>query len=63
MEYQSNISIRIYTNLDDLCKHNKDTDVHSGFTQQFVYDLEEFLDKYQEDKGIPFDPPVYVEVG
>ena len=61
MEYEHSINIRLYTNLDDLCKHNKDIDVHGGFTQQFVMDLEEFIDRWQEDK--PFDPPVYIEVG
>jgi hypothetical protein len=61
MEYEHSVNIRISTNLDDLCQHNRDVDVHSGFTQQFIMDLEEFVVNYP--KGPDFDPPVYIEVG
>jgi len=61
MEYNHSINIRLYTNLDDLCEHNKDIDVHGGFTQQFTIDLEEFIEDWRHRQS--FDPPVYIEVG
>jgi len=61
MEYEHIINLRLHTDLDDLCKHNRDIDVHTGFTQQFVMDLEEFIEDWRH--RFTWDPPVYIEVG
>ena len=61
MEYEHIINLRLHTDLDDLCAHNRDIDVHTGVTQQFVMDLEEFIEDWH--RGNTFDPPVYIEVG